>query len=503
MTTVPFRGRRADPDRALPHNLDAERAVLGALLLDNSNLEKILGIVSAEDFFLPQHQAIFRAIAELIQSGKQATAVTVLDALERLDERATAQNLTPVISKVLDGAYHAGAVVHGEIVRRKALHRQRIYAAEAIANAADDPQLGVTEFFAGVEENLNALRVRAGTNGKQNGKPSRPLLEFLAAEFPPPEHLVENIIPRGGTVLIYALPHHLKSWLAAALALAATAPGQVLGALTVNKPVRTILAQVEDPSSIFQWRIKQLLKSASFQRCDPANLRVIDTSTFRPGDPQWFERLRHDIEEFGADLLILDVLRRIIYPRDVNSPKETAEFLEMLEGVRAGTGCAVALIHHANKKELMSLLTGAAGSYNLMGWANVVIGFKQKRDEGQTSHVTIEIDNKFSCSPEPMRMTLDLSSSDPVRITPGTDELSLTELRDRLSDTWTVRDLIEVAEMSRASAYRWLRRNSENIEKLSGTGKGGRGHQGLARYQFRQGSFDLPSQKPVSASEHS
>jgi hypothetical protein len=150
--------------------------------------------------------------------------------------------------------------------------------------------------------------------------------------------------------------------------------------------------------------------------------------------------------------------------------------------LREPFNCAVTVVHHANKKD-SELMTAAAGSYNLPGWANVVIEFKRKTSEGAVTHVEIEVDNKLAQSPEPMRMVLDLTSEAPVRVEALEDGTGFPDAMERLGSEWTVRDLAEVLEVHKTNANRRLKKwiASGLVEKIS-TGKRGRTG-GLARYR--------------------
>lgn len=63
--------------RTLPHNVEAEQGLLGALLVDNRTYEKIGDLLRAEHFFLPVHQRIFNAIAQFVDRGQTASPVTL------------------------------------------------------------------------------------------------------------------------------------------------------------------------------------------------------------------------------------------------------------------------------------------------------------------------------------------------------------------------------------------------------------------------------------------
>ena len=61
-----------------PHSHEAESAVLGTLMTDNSAWEKIGDLISPEDFYKPEHKLIYQNIVSLIERSKVADVVTVL-----------------------------------------------------------------------------------------------------------------------------------------------------------------------------------------------------------------------------------------------------------------------------------------------------------------------------------------------------------------------------------------------------------------------------------------
>ena len=70
-------------ERALPNNLDAERSVLGAMLLENEALDAMIEQLHPEDFYLAAHNAIFTAMRDMRLGGNAVDLVTLGNALER------------------------------------------------------------------------------------------------------------------------------------------------------------------------------------------------------------------------------------------------------------------------------------------------------------------------------------------------------------------------------------------------------------------------------------
>jgi hypothetical protein len=63
--------------RAAPHNLEAEQALLGAILINNEAHDRVSGFLEPYQFFDPLHQLIYETAAKLIAAGKQVTPITL------------------------------------------------------------------------------------------------------------------------------------------------------------------------------------------------------------------------------------------------------------------------------------------------------------------------------------------------------------------------------------------------------------------------------------------
>lgn len=456
--------------------------MLGAILIDNKALGAAVRFVNAGDFLGTYHQKIFRRMLQMTEAGHPIDLVTLTDALaaehdfERNDGPAMAY-----VAGLADGIPKSTNVEHyAEIVRKRAVKRRIGIVADRLARAVDNDEEIATlqkQMRDLTAEPVEPMKVVGG-----NGHLSYSLMEFLATEFPEPAQLVQGLIGRGGTAIFLAMPHHLKSWFTLALGLGATVPGILMGRLEVKNPVRTLLIQVEDPAGVVQWRMRELLKSEGFKDVNPENFRVIPRCNLQLPDANWYEALLREVEQFKADHVIFDVMRRI-FRGDINSQKDTSPLLEQLDRLREQTGCAETLVHHENRKEA-DLMYASAGSYTIPSWAWTVAQFKRKVQQGPVSHVEIEVDCKMMQSAEPMRMILDLTSETPVRLEALEDTAGAAQLREQLGVDWTVRDLAEVLGVHRSNANRRLQKfiAAGVVEKITGGKRGRTG--GLARYGF-------------------
>lgn len=123
-------------DRTLPHNLDAERAVLGAVMLQNDALTVAVGAVAAADFFRAGHRAVFEGMVALAGAGSAIDLVTLRDRLAVTGDLDSAGG--PVyLAALVDGVPRSSNVLHyAGLVREKARLRDLIACAARTLAAA-------------------------------------------------------------------------------------------------------------------------------------------------------------------------------------------------------------------------------------------------------------------------------------------------------------------------------------------------------------------------------
>jgi len=122
----------------LPANVEAERSILGAILLDNFSYNQAAEHLRAEDFSLDSHRRIYSRMIDLAESSRPIDMITLI---EELDRRKELQAIGDVayISGLVDGVPDRPSIEHYiKIVRDKALLRGLIHAANsAIARASE------------------------------------------------------------------------------------------------------------------------------------------------------------------------------------------------------------------------------------------------------------------------------------------------------------------------------------------------------------------------------
>ncbi len=152
-------------ERPLPQNLDAERSILGAILLDNHALNAAIENLKAEDFFLEQHRRVFNQMIALGESQQAIDLVTLTESLHRVGELESSGG-APYLAALADGMPRVSNIEHyARIVREKALLRNLIHATHNIQQRALEGEDGADTILDNAESSIFALaedRVKAG-----------------------------------------------------------------------------------------------------------------------------------------------------------------------------------------------------------------------------------------------------------------------------------------------------------------------------------------------------
>jgi len=129
-----------DALRVPPQSLEAEQAVLGGLLLDNSAWDSIADRLAADDFYRRDHQLIFGAIAELSERGDPSDAVTLAEYLAAKGLADETGGLAYLAGLARDTPTAANVRAYADIVRERSLLRQLIRVSGEIAASAYDSE---------------------------------------------------------------------------------------------------------------------------------------------------------------------------------------------------------------------------------------------------------------------------------------------------------------------------------------------------------------------------
>ncbi len=166
----------ADGIRLPPHSVDAEQAVLGGLMLDNSTWDAVADRITAEDFYRRDHQLIFAVIAELASRSEPLDAVTVAEQLERIDQLESGGGLDYLATLSRETPSAANIRAYADIVRERAQLRRLItVGGEITSNAFNTEGRSISELIDDAERRVFEI----AESGRKAGSGFVPLRDLL------------------------------------------------------------------------------------------------------------------------------------------------------------------------------------------------------------------------------------------------------------------------------------------------------------------------------------
>lgn len=145
-------------ERKPPQAVEAEAAVLGAILLDPEALPRVLHLLKPEHFYIPAHRRIYEAMLNLFERKEPYDIITVTAELRRMKQLETIGD-QPFLSSLLDTVLTAAhCEEHARLVLKKAIQRQLIQTATEIVQAAYHEESDAEELLEQAESKIFQLR---------------------------------------------------------------------------------------------------------------------------------------------------------------------------------------------------------------------------------------------------------------------------------------------------------------------------------------------------------
>ena len=136
--------RDANLERPLPSSPETEKAILGAVILDNSLISQAIEMLKPADFYVPSHRRIFNAMIALFERGSEINPILLAEELRR-DNSLDAAGGVLFLTNLTYGLPHVTSIAqYAKVVRGKSLLRQLVKVANKITSEAleeeDEPQ---------------------------------------------------------------------------------------------------------------------------------------------------------------------------------------------------------------------------------------------------------------------------------------------------------------------------------------------------------------------------
>jgi replicative DNA helicase len=123
-------------ERPLPNSAEAERAILGAIILDNALINQAIELLKPDDFYVPSHRRIFLAMIALFEHGSEINPILIAEELKR-DAAIESVGGVSFISNLHHGLPHFANIAHyAKIVRDKSTLRRLVKVCNKVTSEA-------------------------------------------------------------------------------------------------------------------------------------------------------------------------------------------------------------------------------------------------------------------------------------------------------------------------------------------------------------------------------
>ena len=396
-----------EPERGLPASLDAERSILGAIILNPTEMKrKETEVLTPDHFSLDAHRRIYAAMLWLWSNDKPVDMVSLCERLGNTREVETIGGVG-YLSSLIDGVPERPHVGHYvEIVRTKAVARGIINVANlAITEALEHPD----------EAALVLTRLQQGvTDLTIETIPETELFvpwsKFRAHGHEEIDWLVEGVIEKGTNGFLLGLPKSRKSLSAVDLAVALASGTPWLDFKTRRRRVGVISR--EDFAGTTSRRLKRAMRGRDLDpelpwwddvlwlnsRAEAQHLMLTDVRCLRT--------IIKNLKAHETEFLFLDVLK-VLHDADENDSQEMGKVLKCVEQIHAEVGCQICIVHHSRKnwEPGMTLSEITRGSSVIAGFAEFLIGMRLVDEEAQV--IQCKMETKADVSQRPIYWKVD------------------------------------------------------------------------------------------------
>lgn len=258
----------------LPSSLEAERAILGALLLapDGKLLREVAEKVTSASFFNDHHQRIFSAMLAVADAGRAVDLVTLTDGLREAGNLGGAGG-PAYLAQLVDGVPRAANIEHYiSILLDKSHRRALIRKCHSIEQQAMETLSTTSEVYDDLEIFLRATH---SSNGHSKHAVVTDFRDFLMADLTPRRFITEPVLPEQGLLMVHAWRGLGKTFLTWGWAYSVACGLDYFGPWRIPEARPVLYVDGEMAANELQERAQQFAAGHDLRMPDKGFLRII------------------------------------------------------------------------------------------------------------------------------------------------------------------------------------------------------------------------------------
>ncbi len=380
-------------------SVEAEQAVLGAILVRPEALDPIMSLLEPGDFYRQAHVQIFQAMMDLQVIGRPVDLVTVTVLLRergQLDQVGGPAFLGDLSEQ---SGFATNAMYYAEKVREKSQRRKLKGIAKEISDNSESADIWELLQYA----DSRIYEIQKNSIIADQVIPGDVFLSKIGSQK---EDIIGNgILPSGANLMIAGESGEGKSLFRTELAIH-LALGWDCWNLDIPKPRKVMIIQFENTDFIEQYRLKKMLSGLGVDNCPPDLMFCLPSSKIDLGDKKDLARLQRIIEKHKADVVVYDPLTSLHQVNENDNPQMRG-ILDNLSEINRKTGAASIVVHHYGKPTAETAMAHRTrGASSIRDWCDTLIGVS--RGKGEAIVRTLDF-IKVRNGPEPKRLVLERS----------------------------------------------------------------------------------------------
>lgn len=371
------------PFRRAPHSIEAEQALLGAILVENEALDRVSGFLSPDDFFDPIHARIYETLTSLVQAGKRATPITVKPYFENAEPISPDMTVPQYLGRLVANATTTiNARSYAETIRFNAKRREIIFLCEATCDSAYDcgPQETTASLIALAANGINKLQAEETALEPNRLITYSDQLKLSKSN----RYLIKHLLSAGSVAALYGPSCAGKTFYALNLVFHIALGLPFNGRRVTQAPVLyVVLEGVAD--------FPKRLVAAKTALGDPGKMFAIlnagiSLATGSSGDAgvatliAASQQMERDTGQMPG-IIVIDTTARAMAGDNENDAQTFSAIFAKIARVQAATGATVLFIHHPGKNETQ----GLRGSSSFFAGLDTVIRIEREKDQADRS----------------------------------------------------------------------------------------------------------------------